>query len=64
MTYTLDQGAKRIINDLKELAKLTSDENGAQRIAWTSVWETARAWFKEKAEALGATVTRDSAGNV
>jgi hydantoinase/carbamoylase family amidase len=64
MSYNLDKGAERIIADLHELAELTSDENGAQRIAWTPLWETTRAWFKEKAVALGAAVSRDSAGNV
>ncbi len=63
MFYNLDEGAKRAIEDLKELAELTSDEKGAQRVAWTPEWQKARDWFKVKAEELGAVVTIDSAGN-
>ncbi|WP_042476416.1 hydantoinase/carbamoylase family amidase [Bacillus ndiopicus] len=64
MTYNLNDGATRVIQDLKELALLTSDGGGAQRVAWTAFWQTARDWYKQKAEALGAEVSKDSAGNV
>lgn len=63
MNYNPDEGAKRVAADLKELAGLTADENGAQRVAWTPVWQKTRDWFKEKAEAIGAEVVRDAAGN-
>lgn len=62
--FKLELGAKRIINDLRELEDLTSDVNGAQRIAWTPMWEKTRTWFKEKVQALGAEYSKDSAGNV
>lgn len=64
MQKVLEMRSKRIIEDLKELAQLTSDHNGAQRVAWTPIWRKSREWFKEKAEALGAQVTQDTAGNV
>jgi len=64
MAYNLNNGAKRVVADLKELAGLTADEHGAQRVAWTPVWQKTRDWFKKKAEAIGAEVTRDAAGNV
>ncbi|MEK5230563.1 Zn-dependent hydrolase [Lysinibacillus sp. FSL K6-0232] len=64
MKYSLEQGAVRVIADLKELALLTSDEHGAQRVAWTALWQTARDWYRQKAEALGAEISIDSAGNV
>lgn len=64
MTYNLEESAKRVVSDLKELRDLTSTENGAQRVAWTPTWQKARNWFKEKVEEYGAEVTRDSAGNV
>ena len=32
----------RTVAELKELRELTGDENGAQRVAWTETWETAR----------------------
>ena len=31
---------QRTVTELKELRELTSDENGAQRVAWTETWET------------------------
>lgn len=64
MKNQLEESAKRVIRDLKEVALFTSDENGAQRVAWTDTWIQARKWFREQAEAIGATVTTDSAGNV
>ena len=38
---------KRTVAELEELRELTGDENGAQRVAWTDTWETARAWLRE-----------------
>src|SRR5436309_1336171 len=43
---------KRTIAELKELRELTSDENGAQRVAFTSTWAKARAWLRAKLEQL------------
>ena len=39
-----------MIADLEELAKLTSNERGAQRVAWGPVWRTTREWFAKKIE--------------
>lgn len=64
MTYDLNIGSKRVIDDLRELAKLTSNEFGAQRVAWTPTWEKARQWFIKKAEDLGAITDIDTAGNI
>lgn len=64
MNYSLNDSAKRVVSDLKELRDLTSNENGAQRVAWTPTWQNARNWFKNKVEEYGAEVSRDSAGNV
>jgi N-carbamoyl-L-amino-acid hydrolase len=33
-------------------------------VAFTPTWAKARAWFKQKAQAIGADVTQDAAGNV
>jgi allantoate deiminase len=61
---SLEASAARVIADLRELAKLTSDENGAQRVAWTPVWRKARAWFADKVKNdLGLAVETDAAGN-
>ncbi|MGH7921559.1 MAG: Zn-dependent hydrolase [Candidatus Dormibacteraceae bacterium] len=49
--------------DLRELAGLTSDEHGAQRVAWSARWEAARDWFKERASDLPVTQAIDPAGN-
>ncbi len=55
----------RVVADLKEFAALTSDERGAQRVAWGPVWRTARAWFQKKLQdELGLGTTRDGAGNL
>src|ERR1700752_464757 len=54
---------KRTVAELKELRELTGDENGAQRVAWTDTWETARAWLRDKVAATGAVEEIDEAGN-
>ncbi|MFQ3669886.1 MAG: hydantoinase/carbamoylase family amidase, partial [Verrucomicrobiia bacterium] len=55
---------QRTLEELKELRELTGDANGAQRVAWTPVWEKAREWFREKVGSLPVEVRRDAAGNV
>ena len=53
----------RTVRELKELRELTGDENGAQRVAWTDTWETARSWLREKVAGTGAVEEIDEAGN-
>ena len=53
----------RTVADLEELRELTGDENGAQRVAWTDTWETAREWLRGKVAATGAVEEIDEAGN-
>ena len=55
--------ASRVIGDLRQLAALTSNDQGAQRVAWTPVWQRARTWFAEKIAALGLHAELDEAGN-
>ena len=55
--------ARRVIRDLRELAALTSDDQGAQRVAWSPVWQRARVWFAEKLAAIGYQAELDAAGN-
>jgi N-carbamoyl-L-amino-acid hydrolase len=55
---------RRTIDELRELRRLTSDEHGAQRLAFTPLWAKARAWLEEKARSLGAETHRDEAGNL
>jgi hydantoinase/carbamoylase family amidase len=54
---------KRTVAELEELRELTGDENGAQRVAWTDTWETAREWLRGKVAATGAVEEIDEAGN-
>jgi N-carbamoyl-L-amino-acid hydrolase len=53
----------RTVAELKELRALTADENGAQRVAFTATWAKARAWLRQKLEAIPAEVHNDAAGN-
>src|SRR5256884_3672628 len=53
----------RTVAELEELRELTGDENGAQRVAWTDTWETAREWLRGKVGETGATEQIDEAGN-
>src|SRR6202453_3916987 len=54
---------KRTVAELKELRLLTSDENGAQRVAWTDIWLKAREWFAAKLKELPVEHHYDAAGN-
>jgi N-carbamoyl-L-amino-acid hydrolase len=53
----------RTVSDLEELRGLTGDENGAQRVAWTDTWETARRFLRSKLDGTGAAEQIDEAGN-
>jgi len=55
---------QRTIAELKELRELTGDADGAQRVAFTPTWVTARRWLREKLSHLPVVVHRDEAGNV
>src|SRR5512132_3747463 len=60
-----DVDAARAVEGLRELARLTGDDDGAQRVAWTDTWRTALEWFdKELAGIDGVSVDSDEAGNV
>ena len=59
----LNESARRVIADLRELAALTSTPEGAQRVAWGPVWKTARQWLKGKLSEIGLKQTGDAAGN-
>src|ERR1700756_1870817 len=54
---------QRTVVELKELRELTADENGAQRVAWTDVWQKARKWFATKLVGLPIEHHYDAAGN-
>jgi N-carbamoyl-L-amino-acid hydrolase len=54
----------RTIDELKELRTLTGNADGAQRVAFTDTWATARRWLREKLAALPVEVHQDPAGNL
>jgi len=55
---------KRTVAELKDLRRLTSDENGAQRVAFTGTWSETRTWLRKKLAALPVEVHADEAGNL
>jgi hydantoinase/carbamoylase family amidase len=55
---------ERTLAELKELRALTSDEDGAQRVAFTGTWAKAREWLKGKMSALPVSEHTDEAGNL
>ena len=55
--------SRAAIDLLKELRALTSDERGAQRLAWSPTWLKAREWFQSKLAGLPVEHHYDAAGN-
>jgi len=55
---------QRTIAELKELRTLTGNADGAQRVAFTPVWEKSRAWLRNKLSELPVEVDQDEAGNL
>jgi allantoate deiminase len=55
--------ARDVIANLRALAARTSDEQGAQRVAWGPVWRDARRWLDELLAADGLSTERDASGN-
>lgn len=62
MVQAFDSG--RVLADLDELARLTSDEKGAQRLTWTEPWHEARRWLRQQLSELPVVVKEDSACNL
>jgi beta-ureidopropionase / N-carbamoyl-L-amino-acid hydrolase len=55
---------QRTIDELKDLRRLTQDDDGAQRVAFTETWATGRKWLREKLDAMSVEVEIDEAGNM
>jgi allantoate deiminase len=58
--------AARAVANLRELARLTGNDDGAQRVAWTDTWKTANDWLRDEVagiDGVGA-VEADAAGNL
>jgi N-carbamoyl-L-amino-acid hydrolase len=56
--------ARRVIGDLRELAERTSDDRGAQRLAWSETWREARAFLGELLAEIGIEPELDPAANL
>jgi N-carbamoyl-L-amino-acid hydrolase len=55
--------AARMLAHLRSLAELTGNERGAQRLAWTDTWASARSWESQLLAELPVSVDVDEAGN-
>ncbi|CAM3683857.1 hydantoinase/carbamoylase family amidase [Deinococcus frigens] len=55
---------RRTLDELKALRELTGDENGAQRVAFTDLWVTARKFLIDRLAELPVEVHTDAAGNL
>ena len=56
--------AARVVADLRELARRTGDDAGAQRLAWTETWRDARLFLSELLAAIDVAHEVDEAGNL
>ncbi len=57
---------RRVVEELRELDRLTGGPGGARRVAWTETWREARRWLREKLEEIEGIerVETDEAGNL
>jgi allantoate deiminase len=56
--------AARAVAGLQELRRRTGNDDGAQRVAWTDTWITAREWLRSELDGIeGVSVETDEAGN-
>src|SRR6266542_1258528 len=53
----------RTVAELRELQELTGDDDGAQRVAWTDTWASAREWLRGRLDRVPVTEEIDEAGN-
>jgi N-carbamoyl-L-amino-acid hydrolase len=56
--------ADRVLDDLRELARLTGGPGGARRVCWTDEWVRARELLRSRLEPLPVEVSVDFAGNL
>jgi hydantoinase/carbamoylase family amidase len=54
----------RVLEDLRELARLTGGPQGARRVCWTDEWTRAREFLRSRLDELPVDVSVDAAGNV
>ena len=56
--------ADLVLEDLRELARLTGGPDGARRVCWTDEWVRARDYLGSRLDELPVEVTVDPAGNL
>ncbi len=56
--------ADRVLEDLRELARLTGGPDGARRVCWTDEWSRAREFLRSRLDELPVEVSIDAAGNL
>jgi N-carbamoyl-L-amino-acid hydrolase len=54
----------RVLDDLRELARLTGGPDGARRVCWTDEWARAREFLRSRLDELPVEVDVDAAGNL
>jgi N-carbamoyl-L-amino-acid hydrolase len=54
----------RVLDDLRELARLTGGPEGARRVCWTDEWARAREFLRSQLDELPVEVSVDPAGNL
>jgi N-carbamoyl-L-amino-acid hydrolase len=54
----------RVLDDLRELARLTGGPDGARRVCWTDEWARARGFLRSRLDELPVEVSIDAAGNL
>jgi hydantoinase/carbamoylase family amidase len=54
----------RVLEDLRELARLTGGPDGARRVCWTDEWTRARELLRSRLDELPVQVSIDAAGNL
>jgi hydantoinase/carbamoylase family amidase len=54
----------RVLDDLRELARLTGGPDGARRVCWTDEWARAREFLRSQLDELPVEVSVDPAGNL
>jgi len=54
----------RVLEDLRELARLTGGPDGARRVCWTDEWTKARDLLRSRLDELPVEVNVDPAGNL
>jgi N-carbamoyl-L-amino-acid hydrolase len=64
LNIDLEKSSAQVLKDLKTLSEMTSDDDGAQRLAWSDTWANARNWFTDELNRYEIPYDIDSAGNI